>query len=71
MEHRAVGAGLESPPRETLAGEVVGVLRDELAHLLAGGAALVQFDEPGLADVAARRPQTAPASSVSVAGTDS
>jgi 5-methyltetrahydropteroyltriglutamate--homocysteine methyltransferase len=49
--------GLESPPRETLADEVVGVLRDELAHLLAAGAALVQFDEPGLADVAARRPQ--------------
>ncbi len=49
--------GLESPPRETLADEVVSVLRDELAHLLAAGAALVQFDEPGLADVAAHRPR--------------
>ncbi|MFO0809986.1 MAG: sulfurtransferase TusA family protein [Gemmataceae bacterium] len=48
--------GLESPPREDLSDEVVTVLREELAHLLAAGTALVQFDEPGLADVAARRP---------------
>lgn len=37
--------------REELAVDVVRVLREELAHLLAGGAALVQFDEPVLTEV--------------------
>ena len=37
--------------REELAGDIVGVLREELAHLLAAGAALVQFDEPVLSEV--------------------
>ncbi|WP_028228479.1 sulfurtransferase TusA family protein [Paraburkholderia ferrariae] len=38
--------------RETLAADVVRVLREELAALLADGAALVQFDEPVLSEVA-------------------
>jgi 5-methyltetrahydropteroyltriglutamate--homocysteine methyltransferase len=38
--------------RETLAADVVRVLREELAALLAAGAALVQFDEPVLSEVA-------------------
>ncbi|MGI4855630.1 MAG: 5-methyltetrahydropteroyltriglutamate--homocysteine methyltransferase [Janthinobacterium lividum] len=38
--------------RETLASDVVRVLREELAALLAEGAALVQFDEPVLSEVA-------------------
>jgi 5-methyltetrahydropteroyltriglutamate--homocysteine methyltransferase len=38
--------------RETLASDVVRVLREELATLLAQGAALVQFDEPVLSEVA-------------------
>ncbi|MBN3765817.1 5-methyltetrahydropteroyltriglutamate--homocysteine methyltransferase [Burkholderia sp. Ac-20365] len=38
--------------RETLAADVVRVLREELAALLARGAALVQFDEPVLSEVA-------------------
>lgn len=38
--------------REELSADVVRVLREELAHLLAGGAALVQFDEPVLTEVA-------------------
>ncbi len=37
--------------REDLAIDVVRVLREELAFLLAGGAALVQFDEPVLTEV--------------------
>jgi 5-methyltetrahydropteroyltriglutamate--homocysteine methyltransferase len=37
--------------REDLAADVVLVLRDELAALLARGAALVQFDEPVLSEV--------------------
>jgi 5-methyltetrahydropteroyltriglutamate--homocysteine methyltransferase len=37
--------------REDLARDVVRVLREELAFLLAGGAALVQFDEPVLSEV--------------------
>jgi len=37
--------------REDLATDVVRVLREELAFLLAGGAALVQFDEPVLTEV--------------------
>ena len=37
--------------RETLATDIVRVLREELAFLLAGGAALVQFDEPVLSEV--------------------
>lgn len=38
--------------REALAKDVVRVLREELHHLLAAGAALVQFDEPVLTEVA-------------------
>lgn len=38
--------------REALAADVVRVLREELAALLAQGAALVQFDEPVLSEVA-------------------
>lgn len=37
--------------RETLAADIVRVLREELAHLLAAGVALVQFDEPVLSEV--------------------
>ena len=37
--------------REDLATDIVRVLREELAHLLASGAALVQFDEPVLSEV--------------------
>ncbi|WP_250518404.1 5-methyltetrahydropteroyltriglutamate--homocysteine methyltransferase [Caballeronia sp. ATUFL_M1_KS5A] len=38
--------------REALAADIVRVLREELAALLADGAALVQFDEPVLSEVA-------------------
>ncbi len=38
--------------REALALDVVRVLREEIFHLLAGGAALVQIDEPILSEVA-------------------
>jgi 5-methyltetrahydropteroyltriglutamate--homocysteine methyltransferase len=38
--------------RDALAADVVRVLREELAALLASGAALVQFDEPVLSEVA-------------------
>lgn len=37
--------------REELAEDVVRVLREELFHLLAAGAAIVQFDEPVLTEV--------------------
>ena len=37
--------------RETLAEDIVRVLHEELCFLLAGGAALVQFDEPVLSEV--------------------
>lgn len=37
--------------RETLASDVCQVLRDEAAHLLSEGAAMVQFDEPVLTEV--------------------
>lgn len=37
--------------RETLATDIVRVLREELAHLLAAGVALVQFDETVLSEV--------------------
>ncbi|MBI3098168.1 MAG: 5-methyltetrahydropteroyltriglutamate--homocysteine methyltransferase [Planctomycetes bacterium] len=37
--------------RERLAEDIVRVLREELHHLLAAGAALVQFDEPVLTEV--------------------
>jgi 5-methyltetrahydropteroyltriglutamate--homocysteine methyltransferase len=37
--------------RETLASDIVRVLREELACLLAAGVALVQFDEPVLSEV--------------------
>lgn len=39
------------PNRETLATDIVRILREELACLLAAGAALVQFDEPVLSEV--------------------
>jgi 5-methyltetrahydropteroyltriglutamate--homocysteine methyltransferase len=39
------------PDREALAADVVAVLREEIAALLAGGAALVQLDEPVLSEV--------------------
>ncbi len=42
--------------REALADDLVRVLRDEIAFLLAGGAALVQLDEPVLAEVVHGRP---------------
>jgi len=42
--------------REELARDVVRVLREEAAHLLAAGAALVQFDEPVLTEVVFGRP---------------
>jgi 5-methyltetrahydropteroyltriglutamate--homocysteine methyltransferase len=37
--------------REELAGDIVGILREEVADLLSAGAALVQFDEPVLTEV--------------------
>jgi 5-methyltetrahydropteroyltriglutamate--homocysteine methyltransferase len=39
------------PDREELALDIVRVLREELAALLAAGAALIQFDEPVLTEV--------------------
>lgn len=39
------------PDRESLARDIVAVLRAEAEHLLAEGAALVQFDEPVLTEV--------------------
>jgi 5-methyltetrahydropteroyltriglutamate--homocysteine methyltransferase len=42
--------------REALAEDVVRALREELFHLLAGGAALVQFDESVLTEVVFGRP---------------
>jgi 5-methyltetrahydropteroyltriglutamate--homocysteine methyltransferase len=44
------------PTREELAADVVRVLREELADLLAEGAAVVQFDEPVLTEVVFSRP---------------
>ncbi|MEO2091645.1 MAG: 5-methyltetrahydropteroyltriglutamate--homocysteine methyltransferase, partial [Gemmataceae bacterium] len=44
------------PTREELAADVVRVLREELAELLAAGAAIVQFDEPVLTEVVFTRP---------------
>jgi 5-methyltetrahydropteroyltriglutamate--homocysteine methyltransferase len=44
------------PTREELAADVVRVLREELAELLAEGAAVVQFDEPVLTEVVFTRP---------------
>ncbi|MCU0704879.1 MAG: cobalamin-independent methionine synthase II family protein [Fimbriiglobus sp.] len=46
------------PTREELAADVVRVLREELAELLAEGAAIVQFDEPVLTEVVFTRPNT-------------
>lgn len=43
--------------RETLADDIVAVLRDELFHLLAAGATVVQFDEPVLTEVVFGAPQ--------------
>jgi 5-methyltetrahydropteroyltriglutamate--homocysteine methyltransferase len=42
--------------REALAEDVVRILRAELFHLLAGGAIIVQLDEPGLTEVVHGRP---------------
>ncbi len=42
--------------REQLAQDVVRVLREETAHLLAAGAAIVQLDEPVLSEVVFGRP---------------
>ncbi|HYH66169.1 MAG TPA: 5-methyltetrahydropteroyltriglutamate--homocysteine methyltransferase [Urbifossiella sp.] len=39
------------PDREALAADVVRVLREEAERLIAGGAAIVQFDEPVLTEV--------------------
>ena len=44
--------------RENLAVDIVRVLREELAFLLAGGAAIVQFDEPVLSEVVFSGPTT-------------
>jgi 5-methyltetrahydropteroyltriglutamate--homocysteine methyltransferase len=44
------------PDRETLAEDVVRVLREEAEALLAGGARIVQFDEPVLTEVVFSRP---------------
>ena len=44
--------------REELAVDIVRVLREELFHLLAGGAALVQFDEPVLTEVVHTGPKS-------------
>ena len=43
--------------REALAEDVVRVLREELFHLLAAGAVLVQFDEPVLTEVVFGEPR--------------
>jgi 5-methyltetrahydropteroyltriglutamate--homocysteine methyltransferase len=44
--------------REDLARDIVRVLREELAFLLAGGASLIQFDEPVLSEVVFSGPST-------------
>ncbi len=44
------------PDREALAADIVAVLRAEAEHLLAAGAAIVQFDEPVLTEVVFSRP---------------
>jgi 5-methyltetrahydropteroyltriglutamate--homocysteine methyltransferase len=44
------------PSREPLADDVVRILREEVFALLAGGAAIVQLDEPVLTEVVAGRP---------------
>ncbi|MFO0935447.1 MAG: 5-methyltetrahydropteroyltriglutamate--homocysteine methyltransferase [Gemmataceae bacterium] len=45
------------PDRETLAQDIVKVLREEIAELLASGAAIVQLDEPVLTEVVFTRVQ--------------
>jgi 5-methyltetrahydropteroyltriglutamate--homocysteine methyltransferase len=47
------------PDRESLARDVVAALRAEAEHLLASGAAIVQFDEPVLTEVVFARPAAA------------
>jgi 5-methyltetrahydropteroyltriglutamate--homocysteine methyltransferase len=47
------------PDRESLARDVVAVLRAEAESLLAAGAAVVQFDEPVLTEVVFARPAAA------------
>lgn len=44
------------PDRETLAEDIVRVLREEAVALLAAGARIVQFDEPVLTEVVFKRP---------------
>lgn len=44
------------PDRESLAADVIRALREEAEHLLAAGAAVVQFDEPVLTEVVFARP---------------
>jgi 5-methyltetrahydropteroyltriglutamate--homocysteine methyltransferase len=44
------------PDRESLAADLVRVLREEIAELLATGAAIVQLDEPVLTEVVFARP---------------
>jgi 5-methyltetrahydropteroyltriglutamate--homocysteine methyltransferase len=45
------------PDRESLARDIVTVLRQEAEELLAAGAAIVQFDEPVLTEVVFARPK--------------
>lgn len=46
------------PTRETLAADVVAILRDEIARLVAAGVDFVQLDEPVLTDVVFSPPVT-------------
>ena len=46
------------PDRESLARDVIAVLREEASALLAAGAAIVQFDEPVLTEVVFARPHS-------------
>ncbi len=45
------------PDKEALAGDVISILRDELADLIGAGCGFVQFDEPVLSEVAFAGPQ--------------
>lgn len=46
------------PTKEDLAGDVVRVLREEIADLIAGGAAFIQLDEPVLTELVFAQGQT-------------
>ena len=50
--------------RDHIAGDIVRVLREELADLLTAGVALVQFDEPMLSEVVFTVPSSSAASCV-------